>query len=151
MAVTILVLFSVGWSVEHTIANGRAAARSEDSIPNNRPFRNPSGYAATFSTQGVVDLTSEYFQAQGTNGRSCASCHIPQEAWSITPGTLQRMFDDTAGLDPVFNLLDANNPGMDVSTEEARLNAYSMLLSRGVFRRGGAPKADAEWELIRRE
>ena len=26
--------------------------------------------------------------------------------------------------------------------------AYSMLLTRGVFRRGGAPRANAEWELI---
>ena len=50
------------------------------SIPNNFPHPNPGGKAATFSTQGAVDLTGEYFQAQGTNGRSCASCHIPEEA-----------------------------------------------------------------------
>jgi len=37
---------------------------------------------------------------------------------------------------------------MDVSTPEARLAAYSMLLSRGVFRRGGAPRPNSEWELI---
>ena len=37
---------------------------------------------------------------------------------------------------------------MDVSTAEARRAAYSMLLSRGVFRRGGAPRPDSEWELI---
>ena len=74
------------------------------------------GHSATFSTQGFVDLTGEYFQAQGTNGRSCVSCHIPEEAWSINPGTLQRLFDETDGTHPVFNLLDANNPNMDVST-----------------------------------
>jgi cytochrome c peroxidase len=34
-----------------------------------------------------------------------------------------------------------------VSLDE-RLAAYSMLLSRGVFRRGGAPRADRDWELI---
>jgi hypothetical protein len=37
---------------------------------------------------------------------------------------------------------------MDVSTVEARRAAYSMLLSRGVFRRGGSPRANSEWELI---
>ena len=113
------------------------------SIPNNLPVQNPGGHAATFSTQGSVDLIGEYFQAQGTNGRSCASCHIPQEAWSINPGTLQRLFDETDGTHPVFNLLDANNPtDGDVSTVEGRRAAYSMLLSRGVFRRGGALRAD---------
>ncbi len=119
-----------------------------ESIPNNLPIRNAGGKAATFSTQGSVNLTGEFFQAQGTNGRSCASCHVPEEAWSITPATLQHMFDETDGTHPVFNLLDANNPNMNVLTAEARLIAYSMLLTRGVFRRGGAPRANSEWELI---
>ncbi|HYV10846.1 MAG TPA: hypothetical protein VE980_08125 [Pyrinomonadaceae bacterium] len=117
-------------------------------LPNNLPHPNPGGKAATFSTQGAVDLTGEFFQAQGTNGRSCASCHIAEEAWSINPGTLQDLFDETGGTHPVFNLLDANNPNMDVSTPAARLAAYSMMLSRGVFRRGGSPRPNSEWELI---
>ena len=127
---------------------GATGSDCQDRIPNNHPVKNPGGKGATFSAQGFVDLTGEYFQAQGTNGRSCASCHIPEEAWSITPGSLQHLFDETEGLHPVFNLLDANNPNMDVSTPEARLAAYSMLLSRGVFRRGGAPRPNSEWELI---
>jgi mono/diheme cytochrome c family protein len=109
---------------------------------------NPGGEATTVSTKGSVNLSGEYFKAQGTNGQSCAACHIPEEAWSITPGTLQRLFDETGGTHPVFSPLDANNPNMDASTPEARRAAYSMLLSRGVFRRGGAPRADSEWELV---
>lgn len=119
-----------------------------DSLSNNHPIKNPGGKAATFSTQGFVNLTGEYFQAQGRNGRSCATCHNSSEAWSINPGTLQRLFDETGGTHPVFNILDANNPNMDVSTVEARRAAYSMLLSRGVFRRGGLPRPNSEWELI---
>ena len=127
---------------------GKVDSMSDESLPNNLPHTNPGGKAATFSTQGSVNLTGEYFQAQGTNGRSCVSCHIPEEAWSINPGTLQDLFDHTGGTHPVFNTLDANNPNMDVSTPAARLTAYSMLLSRGVFRRGGTPRANSEWELI---
>jgi cytochrome c peroxidase len=130
---------------------GASAPTARESIPNNHPARNPGGKAATFSTQGEVDLTGEFFQAQGTNGRSCASCHVAEEAWSITPGTLQQFFDETGGTHPVFNLLDADNPNADVSTPDARLRAYSMLLSRGVFRRGGAPRPNSEWELIAAE
>jgi cytochrome c553 len=134
-----------------SLAGGASAAAAQESIPNNHPVRNPGGKSATFSTQGSVSLDGEFFQAQGTNGRSCASCHVPEEAWSITPGTLQQFFDETGGTHPVFNLLDADNPGADVSTPGARLNAYSMLLSRGVFRRGGAPRPNSEWELIAAE
>jgi cytochrome c peroxidase len=150
--VVVVAVLGLGRGVIDTLAGaegvGSPASDSADSIPNSHPHRNPGGYGATFSTQGAVDLTGEYFQAQGTNGRSCATCHVPEEAWSITPGTLQRLFDDTAGTHPVFNTLDANNPGLPVSTREARLAAYSMLLSRGVFRRGGLPRPNSEWELV---
>jgi cytochrome c peroxidase len=110
---------------------------------------NSGGEAATFSAHGSVNLAGEFFRAQGTNGQSCASCHIPEEAWSITPATLQRLFNETNGTHPVFNPLDADNPdAADFNTTEGRRSAYSMLLSRGVFRRGGAPKPNSEWELI---
>jgi cytochrome c peroxidase len=124
------------------------SSKLRGSIPNNHPLPNAGGEAATFSTRGSVNLAGEYFKAQGTNGQSCATCHIPEEAWSITPNTLQRLFDETGGTNPVFSLLDANSPNMDVSTVEARRAAYSMLLTRGVFRRGGAPRPNSEWELI---
>jgi cytochrome c peroxidase len=146
--VAVLALVGLAWGLSSDLATKPVSATSKRRIPNNHPAPNPGGKAATFSTQGFVDLTGEYFKAQGTNGRSCVTCHTPEEAWSINPGTLQSLFDETDGTDPVFNLLDANNPNMDVSTPEARRAAYSMLLSRGVFRRGGAPRPNSEWELI---
>ena len=135
-------------------AAGPGAARRgrSDQHPQQPPGPEPGGHSATFSTQGSVDLIGEYFQAQGSNGRSCGSCHIPQEAWSINPGTLQRLFDETGGTHPVFNPLDANNPLTgNFSTVEGRRAAYSTLLSRGVFRRGGALRTPSEWNLIAAE
>jgi mono/diheme cytochrome c family protein len=117
-------------------------------LPNNFPHLNPSGVSTTFSTRGFVDLTGEYFQAQGTNGRACSTCHTPQDAWSINPGTIRLLFALTNGTHPIFNPLDANNPEEDLSTVEARRAGYSMLLTRGVFRRGGAPRAEREWDVI---
>jgi len=126
----------------------QTGSKPQTSIPNNHPMPNPGGEAATFSTQGSVNLTGEYFRVQGKNNQSCATCHLPEEAWSITAATLKRLFDETGGTHPVFNPTDANNPEVDVSTPEARRAAYSMLLTRGVFRRGGPPRPDSEWELI---
>ncbi|HKR61921.1 MAG TPA: hypothetical protein VJS64_19700 [Pyrinomonadaceae bacterium] len=151
LTVGVFALLSSVWLINQHLHEAVSANSSDfqSSIANNHPIRNPGGKAATFSTQGSVNLTGEYFQAQGTNGRSCSSCHISEEAWSINPGTLQHLFDETDGTHPVFNRLDANNPlTANLGTVEGRLAAFSMLLSRGVFRRGGAPRANSEWELI---
>jgi len=117
-------------------------------LPNNIPHLNPSGLSTTFSTRGFVDLAGEYFQPQGANGRACSTCHTPQDAWSVNPGTIGRLFAQTNGTHPIFNPLDANNPGADLSTVDARRAGYSMLLTRGLFRRGGAPRAEREWDVI---
>jgi cytochrome c peroxidase len=150
-AVALSALLGLALWIGSDTGAGATTAVPQDSIPNNHPEKNPGGKSATFSAQGHVDLTGEYFQAQGTNGRSCATCHTAEEAWSINPSTLQDLFDKTDGTHPIFNTLDADNPNMDVSTPEARLAAYSMMLSRGVFRRGGAPRPNSEWELIAAE
>jgi cytochrome c peroxidase len=129
---------------------GLRAGNGPDStfLPNNFPHLNPSGISTTFSTRGLVDLTVEYFQAQGTNARSCSTCHTPQDAWSINPSTIGLLFEQTNGTHPIFNPLDADNPQADLSTVEARRAAYSMMLTHGVFRRGGAPRVEREWDVV---
>jgi hypothetical protein len=129
------------------VDGGRAAQEHGTPVDNNQLF-GEFGHVATVSTQGPIDLTGEYFQAQGTNGRSCATCHLPQDAWSITPTAIQLRFILTGGTHPIFNPLDANNPNADLSTIEARAAGYGMLLGRGLFRRGGALRAEREWDLI---
>ena len=112
-----------GASPSSEVEQTTLAARNFD--PNGFPHKNPAGFAATFSTQGVVSLTGEYFQAQGTNGRSCVTCHLANEAWAITPGSIQDMFDQTGGLHPIFNPLDANNPNtLDATTAHPRTRGW---------------------------
>ena len=72
----LVALLAIGCTLQYRFGlehAGAASSELQDIIPNNRPERNPGGKAATFSTQSAVNLTGEYFQAQGTNGRSCAS------------------------------------------------------------------------------
>jgi hypothetical protein len=114
-------------------------------------FPNPTGFAATFSTTGKVDLTGPFFQSLGTNGRSCGSCHQPGDGWTVIPAHLQQRFDATGGTDPVFRTVDGSNaPELDVSTVDARRSAYSMLLSKGLIRIGIAMPTGpgVEFELI---
>jgi len=118
-------------------------------LPSMLPFPNPTGLAATFSTTGSVDLQGPFFQSLGTNGRSCGTCHQASDGWTITPPHLQARFEATGGTDPVFRTVDGSNaPNLDVSTEDARRSAYSMLLTKGLIRIGIGIPTGAEFDLI---
>ncbi len=114
--------------------------------------RDATGWVRTIShdvgQDGAIDTNNAFFKSLGTNGRSCASCHVQSAAWSITPSELQARFAATGGTDPIFRLNDgANSPNANVSTVSARRNAYSMLLRRGVIRVGIGIPATAEFAL----
>src|SRR4051812_46517006 len=140
-------------------------------------FDNPFGVLRTFSDNKKVSFKNKdlqkqaFFQSIGTNGRTCAHCHMPGEAWTITPANVQYRFkhpvvlsnpdcvvnaldcpaepDATKwGLDPIFRTADgANSPTADVSTATARQQAYSMLLTKGLIRVGMPIPVNAEFEL----
>ena len=125
-----------------------ADAGGPHSLPNLLPFPNASGLAATFSTQGGIDLDNPFFKSLGTNGRSCATCHQPSTGWTITPANVRARFDATRGTDPIFRTNDGStSPLADVSTPGARRKAYAMLLERAVIRVGIGIPATAEFEL----
>ena len=103
--------------------------------PNPQYSKDPTGTLGTYSSAGGIDLANPFFQSLGTNGRTCGSCHVSRDAWSITPPDLQARFNSTQGLDPVFQPVDgANCPSDDVSTLAARQAAYSQLLNKGLIR-----------------
>src|SRR5713101_7452224 len=112
------------------------------------PFVNPTGFARTFSTTGTLDTDNPFFQSLGTNGRACITCHQPSTGWTIAPAEIRRRFEKTGGLDPIFRTNDgSNSPNADVTTVEARQNAYSMLLNKGLIRIGIGIPAGAEFTL----
>lgn len=122
-----------------------AAARQRGGLT----FANPSGISKTVSIDGFVDQTGPFFQALGTNGRKCVTCHQPSEGWTVTPRGIQERFDRTDGRDPIFRTVDgSNSPNARVGTLAERRRAYSMLLSKGVIRVERPIPDNAEFELI---
>lgn len=108
-----------------------------------------TGSMRTFTASGSIDESGPFFQSLGTNGRSCNSCHVIEDAWSISPPDLQKRFSKTNGTDPVFRPVDgANSPLADVSSVQARKKAYSMLLNKGLIRIGQPIPANAEFSLV---
>src|SRR4029079_8317327 len=119
-----------------------------DSIPNNLPIVDSSGLGASFHSAGLVDLSNNFFTPQGTNGRDCGTCHLPEDGWSIKPSTVALMFLLTGGTHPIFvNNLDTDTPTSDMSTVAARW-ASTTMLRQGKFTRRVAPPAVRDYEVI---
>src|SRR3954468_8249682 len=128
------------------------ATASGSSIPPRRTgeltFPNSSGAAATV---GLDELSSAnpFFQALGTNGRSCVTCHQPAQAWSITPSELRERSDRTEWRDPIFRTNDGSNcQAADVATVGQRRRAFSLLLQKGLIRVPLDVPARAEFEIL---
>jgi cytochrome c peroxidase len=117
--------------------------------PNMIGHDDPSGIFRTFTVNGSLDFDNPFFQSLGTNGRSCASCHDPDDGWTITPAHIAARFDATSGFDPLFRTNDgSNSPVANVGTLDARRASYSMLLSKGLIRVGIGVPSNAEFDLI---
>jgi len=86
---------------------------------------NDYGQAETFHTSGTIDFTNPFFQALGTNPRSCATCHAPDQGWTMTAEANKELFKDTDGLAPLFNLVDeGSRPDADISTKDLRRQVF---------------------------
>lgn len=111
-------------------------------------YPNENGMARNFSSAGAIDPNGLFFKPFG-NGRSCASCHRPEDGFSITPANLQARFDASKGEDPIFALNDgANSPLARFTTLDEKQGAFSLLLNKGLIRVGMKIPDDAEFELV---
>jgi cytochrome c peroxidase len=109
----------------------------------------PSGQIATYQQKGTTQTAnSAFFQSLGTNGRSCFTCHEPQDGWSLSAQHAQQRFraDPT---DPLFRLVDgATCPSDDLSTPAAMQAAYSLLIGKGLIRIGLPMQSAMQFQII---
>jgi cytochrome c peroxidase len=111
-------------------------------------FSDTAGVQHTVTTAGSFDEDNPFFQALGTNGRSCATCHQPDQAWTVTPARIRERFEQTRGRDPIFRSNDGSNcQDADISTLGKRRAAFSLLLSKGLVRVGLAVPPNAEFTI----
>jgi hypothetical protein len=126
------------------------ARTSDQFVPRFQEFSDPEGRFANFNPGGPTDTNNNaFFQDLGTNGRRCVTCHQASDAWSVTPPHIQSRFNATHGTDPIFRTNDGSGcPTQDVSTEDARRQAYSLLLSKGLIRIEQQVPANAEFTVL---
>jgi cytochrome c peroxidase len=117
---------------------GQSSQATPPIIPKLEVDADPSGRVATF-TPGVATITANnaFFRDMGKNGRTCFTCHQPQTGWTISAASARARFEASAGLEPLFRTVDgATCPSDDISTLEARRQAYKLLTDKGLIRIG---------------
>jgi hypothetical protein len=102
-------------------------------IPNLNPFRDDTGAVATYTSAGVIDQQNPFFQTLGTNGRTCATCHQPDQAFSLSASGARLVYARTHGIDPLFASVDGANCPTNTSNSAS---AHSLLLNYGLIRIG---------------
>lgn len=113
---------------------------------------NAAGVLETRRISGAaLESDGIFFQPLGANGRACATCHRPDQAWTISAQSIERRFESTQGRDPLFLSVDGADCNQDVKTgnDPARRAAFSLLLDRGLIRVALAVPGHAEFEVMR--
>src|SRR5512143_668247 len=128
------------------LAGGLTFATSQVGI---ELFSDPTGTLAVFSSNGGLDSRNLFSRPLGTNGRSCESCHMASDAYTITPPHIQRRFAVSRGIDPLFRPVDGSNcpdsPGVNANPPDP--SAYRLLLSKGLIRVGMPIPANAQFTV----
>jgi len=103
-------------------------------LPAEAAFENPLGRLGVLNTSGPVATAGHpFFEAIGSNGRACVTCHQPANAMSVSVETIRARWRVTQGRDPIFAAVDgSNNP----SLPQEAASSHSLLLNRGLFRVG---------------
>ena len=113
-------------------------------IPNLQPFRDPTGFIATYNRGGEIDKNNPFFQSLGTNDRTCETCHQADQAFSMSVKKIQERFARTGGTDPLFAPVDGANCPSDKQGDAA---SHSLLLNNGLIRIGLTMPENPEFSL----
>lgn len=122
-------------------------------LPQTTTSRDATGQTSTYFPAGAVTTAGNaFFTSLGTNGRTCFSCHQPQNNWSITPTTIQATYLATQGRDPVFAPVDGSDcPNLGAAADSFGsqfVQARSQLFNFGNFRIFLPPPANPEWVSV---
>jgi cytochrome c peroxidase len=110
-----------------TIATGSAIADAY--LRNLFPFLDFTGFSGTDSNTGSVDLSGPFFQSLGTNGRTCGTCHQPDNAFGLSAVDAQFRYFTSRGKDPLFAQIDGSTcPTGPINN--------SLVLNNGLIRIG---------------
>jgi cytochrome c peroxidase len=102
------------------------------------------GLIGVYNTAGPIDTTNPFFQSLGSNGRSCATCHVASQAMSFTPEFARQRYTASGGADPLFASFDGANCDSVAASDR---QGHSLILRSGLIRIPLDVPADAEYSI----
>src|SRR5437899_7357215 len=101
----------------------------------------PSGRLGSFQPNGAtITSNNPFFQNLGSNGRTCFTCHQPQNGWTISAKHVRDRFHSDSN-DPLFRLVDGATCPSAVSTRRATRKACLSGSGCGCLRRDCSSKS----------
>ncbi len=125
--------------------------RTPTVIPQYFDNADPTGTIATYQPAGpTVTAGNAYFTSLGSNGRTCFTCHQPQNDWAMNPSSAMAIFMATKGADPLFAPVDgANCPDLAANATSLyqKAMASSELLTKANIRIFLPVPSNAEYKV----
>ncbi len=79
-------------------------------FPAEAMFNNVDGKNGIFNVKGPVDMKGHpFFEALGTNGRACVTCHQPSDAMGLSLASIRQQWQTNGSKDPLFAPVDGAN------------------------------------------
>ena len=104
----------------------------------------PSGVLGIVNLNGPTATDGPFFQSLGTNGRSCSTCHIADQALGLSAAGARERFEQTNGSDPLFAAVDGANCS---NVQPGDRSGRSLLLRNGLIRVGLQLPANAQFTI----
>ena len=104
----------------------------------------PSGVLGIVNLNGPTATNGPFFQSLGTNGRSCSTCHIADQALGLSAAGARERFEQTNGSDPLFAAVDGANCA---NVQPGDRSGRSLLLRNGLIRVGLQLPANAQFTI----
>jgi hypothetical protein len=123
-------------------------------LPATMNFADQSGVISTYRSDGLPVNTSRspFFASLGTNGRTCMTCHEPNNGWSITPVSVLATYLVTLARDPLFAPVDgADCPDRGAAATKfgpSFVSARTQLFSKANFRISLPVPAVHDWYSV---
>jgi cytochrome c peroxidase len=126
-----------------------SSQQTPSQIPEIESDGDPNGQIATYQPEGAtITADNAFFQNLGTNGRTCFTCHQPQNGWTISAAGAAARFQASSGTDPLFRLVDgATCPTDKVSNLQQMQQAYQLLTGKGLIRIGIPLPSNPQFEV----
>lgn len=121
------------WFAMPTAFCAMALTAAALTIPNLFPFPDATGFVSTHSSAGSFNENGPFFQSLGTNGRTCATCHVVSNAMGLSAEHAEEVYKATHGADPLFAAVDG---AVCPTAERGQKLNFDLLRRNGLIRIG---------------